>query len=741
MNRQIELVVGRLRSRGMDPVQNNGGWLARCPNCDDPGKRHLYVKVGDKQPVIVACQHQNCKIEDVLARLDLELKDISAEQPKPTRKTRREYVCGYDYRNANGDLVYQVQRVHIVDAETGERLDKDFPQRRPDPEAPGRWINNVKGVPRVLYRLPELLAADVGEWCFVCEGEKDVETVAGLNLCSTCNPTGAMHWNVLSDDSALHGRRACIIADRDDKGRRHAQDVAQRLAGKAALVKVIELPGDGVKDATDWADSLDAQDGEVLKRALLDMADAAEAYKPTAGAADSLIVEDISPIPLADLYLKSVRKTRLVRWRGQFYTYTGTHFAELSDEALECELYRYLDNLRLKPTKKDGREAEPVKLTPRSSLVREVRLALPSRVGVYLSDATDAPAWLNGRVEPKPRDLIACQNGLLDLATERLLPHDPGFFTVNGLPYSFDAQAPQPSRWLQFLDELFGNDEQSKEALQELFGYYLSSDSSQQKIGMIVGPKRGGKGTIGRVLTAMLGQENVCAPTLASLGMNFGLQPMLHKRLAVVSDARLSGRSDQAVITERLLSISGEDALTVDRKHLSSWTGRLPTRFLILTSELPRLTDMSGAMAGRFVLLCLTRSWYGEEDTRLTEKLLAELPGILNWAIVGYRALASQGRFTAANASADAMRELEDLASPISAFIRDRCNVGPGNFIEANRLYGGWKAYCGETGREHTGTRQAFGRDLRTVLPGLSTSMPRQDDGRVRCYMGIDLAV
>ena len=55
------------------------------------------------------------------------------------------------------------------------------------------------------------------------------------------------------------------------------------------------------------------------------------------------------------------------------------------------------------------------------------------------------------------------------------------------------------------------------------------------------------------------------------------------------------------IAVERLLSISGEDTLTIDRKYRDPWTGRLPTRFMILTNELPRFTDSSGALASRFV--------------------------------------------------------------------------------------------------------------------------------------------
>src|SRR5262249_16707043 len=159
-------------------------------------------------------------------------------------------------------------------------------------------------------------------------------------------------------------------------------------------------------------------------------------------------------------------------------------------------------------------------------------------------------------------------------------------------------------------------------ALQDWFGYCLTPDTSQQKILMLVGPKRSGKGTIARILTQLIGPANVCAPTLGSLGTNFGLAPLLNKTVAILRDTRLRGRTDRAVGVERMVSVRGEDAQTVDRKHLSHVTTPLPVRFIILTNELPKLNDSSGALVGRLIVLRLTRDWFGSEDTQLTKRLL-----------------------------------------------------------------------------------------------------------------------
>src|SRR5215813_5574967 len=126
---------------------------------------------------------------------------------------------------------------------------------------------------------------------------------------------------------------------------------------------------------------------------------------------------------------------------------------------------------------------------------------------------------------------------------------------------------------------------------------------------------------------------------LSTLGGEFGLAPLLGKSLAVISDARFGGGKNASVVVERLLSISGEDTLTVNRKYREQWSGRLPVRLHVISNELPRLGDASSAIVGRLVLLLTTRSWLGKEDYELETKLRAELTGILNWSLDGLRRL------------------------------------------------------------------------------------------------------
>jgi putative DNA primase/helicase len=311
----------------------------------------------------------------------------------------------------------------------------------------------------------------------------------------------------------------------------------------------------------------------------------------------------------------------------------------------------------------------------------------------------------------------------------------PNFFAVNAIDYDPDPNAQCPKIWNDFLRQLFDDDLESHDLLQEWFGYCLTGDTSQQKILLIVGPRRSGKGTIARVLAKVVGTSNVCGPTTSSLAGPFGLQPLIGKSLAIVSDARFHGES-VPIVVERLLCISGEDTLTVDRKFMESVTMKLPTRFMFLTNELPKLIDASGALAGRFVILRLTESFYGKEDKTLTARLLVELPGILNWSIDGWKRLHERGHFVLPMTVHEMVKEIENLSSPVSAFVREECVVGPGHRVDAGVLYEAWRHWCESEGRQNVTTRQTFGRDLAAAVPGVSR---RRGTGLQPFYEGITL--
>ena len=262
--------------------QTASGWEACCPAHDDQ-HASLSIAVGESGRVLLHC-HVGCSVKAIVTAIELKLSDLFPpreggtagaaqpaipKSPAPSKGgSPRCVVATYPYCDKGGALLFEVVRYEP----------KDFRQRRPDGK--GGWIWSLDGTPRVLYRLPELLAAYKGARIFVCEGEKDVDNVRALNLTATCNPGGAGKWVHLNDDSTLHGRRVAILPDKDDTGRKHAEDVASRLHGKAAEVKVLELPGPG-KDVSDWINAHAGADKTAIRAELLARVDAVSSWQPS----------------------------------------------------------------------------------------------------------------------------------------------------------------------------------------------------------------------------------------------------------------------------------------------------------------------------------------------------------------------------------------------------------------------------------------------------------------------------
>lgn len=205
--------------------------------------------------LVVHC-HAGCDQDTVIAHLKVMDLWPSAAKTTPGKLTpppvkvnigsgRGQIVATYDYTDEAGVLLYQAVRYDP----------KDFRQRKPEGSG---WNWSIKGVRRVLYRLPEILqAVAAGRTIYVCEGEKDVEAARALGLVATCNAMGADNGggNKWLDEfgDMLAGTDVVVVPDQDEPGRRHAGRVIQTLKGKARNIGLLNV-GYG-KDLADWIDS------------------------------------------------------------------------------------------------------------------------------------------------------------------------------------------------------------------------------------------------------------------------------------------------------------------------------------------------------------------------------------------------------------------------------------------------------------------------------------------------------
>ncbi len=220
-------LVGVLKAK-----KSGDGWIARCPVRDSHanGDRKPSLSIGERDGVLLLKCHVGCSFEKILAAI-----------PHVNNGSRgRREIAHFNYRDETGKLLYQCVRFDP----------KQFLQRQPGNG--GDWVWNLKGVRRVPYRLPELIAADPAETVFIAEGEGKCDALAARGLVATTGAGGALKWRD-AYNKHLAGRNVAILPDNDGPGHEHGEQVANSLLSVAASVKIVSLPGLSEKgDIVNW---------------------------------------------------------------------------------------------------------------------------------------------------------------------------------------------------------------------------------------------------------------------------------------------------------------------------------------------------------------------------------------------------------------------------------------------------------------------------------------------------------
>ncbi len=159
----------------------------------------------------------------------------------------------------------------------------------------------------------------------------------------------------------------------------------------------------------------------------------------------------------------------------------------------------------------------------------------------------------------------------------------------------------------------------------------------------------------------------------------------------------------------------------------------------MISNDLPQLRDGSGALASRLIIMRFTRSFCDREDSGRFDRLSRELPRILLWALADWQRLRRQGPVMQPQSGRELLAAMEELKSPISAFLDDRCVLDPREIVSVATLYKVWRSWCQEHGRDAVGDEPSFGPDLHVASPGLSKSRLRQGSLRITHYRGIRL--
>jgi putative DNA primase/helicase len=442
-----------------------------------------------------------------------------------------------------------------------------------------------------------------------------------------------------------------------------------------------------------------------------------------------------TPDHTARTYLDLCHKTPggdqiLFRYQRIFYRWDGGCYRPHEDALVEKDVWNFLALGGVEPN-----------LSRRSNAVAGV-------VTHTTIPGTLTPScWLGEPLPdyPDPADLIALKGGYLHPEGEVVLPATPRLFNLSALPFEYRIEdAAPPVEWLRILDTYWGadaenngfaNDPQSIETLQEWMGYLLSSDYRFQKILLVIGPTRSGKGIISQVIQHLLGPENIVATSLKSIGGDFGLAGFLGKSCAIIGDSRSGKGTDIGRASELLLNISGRDPVPVNAKNRPEVSATLSTKIVLMSNIVPNLIDASNALAGRFVPVVMKRSFLGEEDETLFNRLIKpEMPCILHWALAGRKRLYERHGFLVPDTAKAKMREFTEAASPITGFLNAKCHVGDGRSVGCQRLWEMWVDWC-HNRKQEPGNMTWFGRDLSAAIA--KVEVRRLGANRIPTYFGV----
>jgi hypothetical protein len=196
-------------------------------------------------------------------------------------------VKAWPYHDENGVELFRVVRLENGEIKADGKPEKTYRQERPNGN--GGYIGNVKGVRKVPYRLPQLIAAiAVGQTIYIPGGEKCCDALAGLGLTATCNPGGEGAKKCL-DELAPHftGADVVVLSDNDETGRKFGKLVASKLAGVAKRIRVLALPGLLQKgDIFEWLAAGGTREG------LLQLVEAAPDYRSQVEKPEPTEIED-----------------------------------------------------------------------------------------------------------------------------------------------------------------------------------------------------------------------------------------------------------------------------------------------------------------------------------------------------------------------------------------------------------------------------------------------------------------
>lgn len=305
----------------------------------------------------------------------------------------------------------------------------------------------------------------------------------------------------------------------------------------------------------------------------------------------------------------------------------------------------------------------------------------------------------NTDFKPIP-NYVCFLNGVLDMSTFKLIPHNPRFYLQSGRKVAWDENAKSPT-FEKYLDDIFRDDEDRAEKVQfviEWLGLCLIPDTSYEKFVVCVGEGGNGKSVLLKLMPELVGLENVYSAPIERLGNRRALAELDGKLLLTSSEINENTVMDDGILKQ---IVSG-DTIEAERKYEHPFTFVPYTRIMLATNHLPKLQDVTHAFFRRLVMLKFNRNFTADEmDLELSSKLRAELSGIFAMAVSGLRSLQARGQFIVPKSSISASKQYREDSDTIKMFadealLPDDTNKG----VRPASVYDLYRKYCNTFGYE-----------------------------------------
>lgn len=329
-----------------------------------------------------------------------------------------------------------------------------------------------------------------------------------------------------------------------------------------------------------------------------------------------------------------------------------------------------------------------------------LKLARGVRGVAVAHDMFDAyPFWLN------------VANGTVDLRTGDLHEHTPDHLLTKQCPVAWDPAAPCPT-WERFLGEVFAGRTDIIDYVQRAVGYSLTGDTSEQCLQLMHGHGSNGKSTFLEVLQALFGDYGCQADFATFLESKTDGPRNDVARLAGARMVRSSEVGEGKRFNESLVkALTGSETIAARFLYSEAFEFRPTFKLWFAANHKPVIRGTDHAIWRRVRLLPFTVQFDGSrQDKGLKDKLLAELPGILAWAVAGCLLWQQHGLIPPPDVTA-ATEEYQRESDVLGAFLDDCCETGPGLEVGASDLYRAFKSWARDNG-EYELSQTALGRRL-----------------------------